>query len=352
MIIKSHKSLKEKISYIAHKEGLSDIGFTNSKLNPDAFKNFKEFIHKGYHGQMYWLNNNINWRENPKLMWEDVETIIVFAENYYQGGNPLAGLKIKDKANISIYARGDDYHNILKKKLKAVASQIIKMADKSEVKVFVDTAPIMEKNFAQKAGIGWQGKHTNVLSKKLGNWIFLGLIFTNIKIETDNPEINHCGNCSRCLEVCPTNAFIAPYKLNAKKCISYLTIEHKGPVDIEFRPHLGNRIFGCDDCLAVCPWNKFSKKSNELKYSNNFFDNLDLNELAKLDDFHFRKLFRKSPIKRIGRNRFVRNVLYAIGNSGDFKFKNTLIKLTRDKDPTIVDAAYWALSEIKKYGKK
>ena len=210
----------------------------------------------------------------------------------------------------------------------------------------------MEKNFAQKAGIGWQGKHTNVLSKKLGNWIFLGLIFTNIKIEIDNPEINHCGSCSRCLEVCPTNAFIAPYKLNAKKCISYLTIEHKGPVDIELRSQLGNRIFGCDDCLAVCPWNKFSKKSNELKYSNNLVDKLDLNELANLDDFQFRKLFRKSPIKRIGRNRFVRNVLYAIGNSGDLKFKNTLIKLTKDNDLTIVDAAYWAIREIKKNGKK
>ena len=352
MVIKSHKSLKEKIFDVAHKEGLSDIGFTNPKLDPEEFNNFKEFIHKGYHGQMYWLNNNIDWRENPKLMWEDVETIIVFAENYYQGENPLAGIKIKDKANISIYARGDDYHNILKKKLKAVASQIIKIIDKSEVKVFVDTAPIMEKNFAQKAGIGWQGKHTNVLSKKLGNWIFLGLIFTNIKIEADNPEINHCGNCSRCLEVCPTNAFIAPYKLNAKKCISYLTIEHKGPVDIEFRSHLGNRIFGCDDCLAVCPWNKFSKKSNELKYSNSITDKLDLNELAMLDDFQFRNLFRKSPIKRIGRNRFVRNVLYAIGNSGDLKFKNTLIKLTRDNDSTIVDAAYWAISQIKKNGKK
>ena len=352
MVIKSHKSLKEKIFDVAHKEGLSDIGFTNPKLDPEEFNNFKEFIHKGYHGQMYWLNNNIDWRENPKLMWEDVETIIVFAENYYQGENPLAGIKIKDKANISIYARGDDYHNILKKKLKAVASQIIKIIDKSEVKVFVDTAPIMEKNFAQKAGIGWQGKHTNVLSKKLGNWIFLGLIFTNIKIEADNPEINHCGNCSRCLEVCPTNAFIAPYKLNAKKCISYLTIEHKGPVDIEFRSHLGNRIFGCDDCLAVCPWNKFSKKSNELKYSNSIMDKLDLNELAMLDDFQFRNLFRKSPIKRIGRNRFVRNVLYAIGNSGDLKFKNTLIKLTRDNDSTIVDAAYWAISQIKKNGKK
>ena len=352
MVIKPHKSLKQKISDVAHKEGLSDIGFTNPKLDPEEFKNFKDFINKGYHGQMYWLNNNIGWRENPKLMWEDVETIIVFAENYYKGGNPLADINIKHKANISIYARGDDYHNVLKKKLKAVASQIIKLVDKSEVKVFVDTAPIMEKNFAQKAGIGWQGKHTNVLSKKLGNWIFLGLIFTNIKIEIDNPEINHCGNCSRCLEVCPTNAFIAPYKLNAKKCISYLTIEHKGPVDIELRSQLGNRIFGCDDCLAVCPWNKFSKKSNELKYSNNLVDKLDLNELANLDDFQFRKLFRKSPIKRIGRNRFVRNVLYAIGNSGDLKFKNTLIKLTKDNDYTIVDAAYWAIREIKKNGKK
>ena len=231
MVKKPHKSLKQKIFDVAYKEGLSDIGFTNPNLDPEEFKNFKDFINKGYHGQMYWLNNNIGWRENPKLMWEDVETIIVFAENYYLGGNPLDDIKIKDKANISIYARGDDYHDVLKKKLKAVATQIIKLVDKSEVKVFVDTAPIMEKYFAQKGGIGWQGKHTNVLSKKLGNWIFLGLIFTNIKIETDNPEINHCGNCSRCLEVCPTNAFIAPYKLNAKKCISCLLYTSPSPRD-------------------------------------------------------------------------------------------------------------------------
>ena len=275
MVVIYNKNLKEKIFDIAQKEGLSDVGFTNPKVDTKDFKNFKEFIKNGFHGQMNWLNNNISWRENPKLMWKDVKTVIVFAESYYKGLDPMAGLKIKDKANISVYARGEDYHNILKKKLKIIAGQIIKIVNDCEVKVFVDTAPIMEKSFAQKAGIGWQGKHTNILSKKLGNWIFLGLIFTNIKFEIDEPEKNHCGNCDRCLKICPTNAFVSPFKLDATKCISYLTIEHKGPIDLKLRPYLGNRIFGCDDCLAVCPWNKFSKKSQELKYSNQIIDNLD-----------------------------------------------------------------------------
>ena len=340
------KKLKEKISDFAYNEGLSDVRFTDPKVDFAEFNRFKEFIQKGYHGQMDWLNNNISWRGNPKLMWRDVKTVIVLAENYYKGGDPLAGLKKKDKANISIYARGDDYHNILKKKLKKVASHLIRIVDNSEVKVFVDTAPIMEKHLAQKAGIGWQGKHTNILSKKLGNWIFLGLIFTNIKFDIDEPEKDHCGNCNRCINICPTNAFVAPYKLDATKCISYLTIEHKGPVDLKLRSYLGNRIFGCDDCLAICPWNKFSKKSQELKYSDRIIDNLDLNELAQLDENQFKKLFRKSPIKRIGRNRFVRNILYAIGNSGDIKFKKTLFLLTNDYDPTVAEAALWALNEI------
>lgn len=352
MVVIYNKNLKEKIFDIAQKEGLSDVGFTNPKVDTKDFKNFKEFIKNGFHGQMNWLNNNISWRENPKLMWKDVKTVIVFAESYYKGLDPMAGLKIKDKANISVYARGEDYHNILKKKLKIIAGQIIKIVNDCEVKVFVDTAPIMEKSFAQKAGIGWQGKHTNILSKKLGNWIFLGLIFTNIKFEIDEPEKNHCGNCDRCLKICPTNAFVSPFKLDATKCISYLTIEHKGPIDLKLRPYLGNRIFGCDDCLAVCPWNKFSKKSQELKYSNQIIDNLDLIELARLDEEKFRKLFKKSPVKRIGRNRFVRNVIYAMGNSGNIKCMKTLVLLTKDDDPTIAEAALWAIKEIKYNVKK
>ena len=342
------KNLKEKISNIAKSEGLSDIRFTNPKVDTVEFKNFKNFLKKGYQGQMDWLSKNIDWRGNPKLMWREVETIIVLAENYYKGENPLAFLEKKDKANISIYARGEDYHKILKKKLKIVAGQLIKLVDNCEVKVFVDTAPIMEKHLAQKSGIGWQGKHTNILSKELGNWIFLGFIFTNIKFEIDRPQKNHCGSCKKCIEICPTKAFIAPYKLDATKCISYLTIEHKGPVDLKLRSLIGNRIFGCDDCLAVCPWNKFSKKSQELKYSNSLFNSLDLNELAQLDEIQFRNLFRKSPIKRIGRNRFVRNILYAIGNSGELKFEKTLTLLIYDYDATVADAAKWAMKELKK----
>ena len=341
--------LKEKISNIALREGFSDIKFTSPKVDSVQFENFKKFIKMGCHGQMDWLTNNMSWRGNPKLMWDKVQTIIVLTENYYKGEDPLTNLKYQDKANISVYARGEDYHIILKKKLKLVASQLLELVKNNcKVKVFVDTAPIMEKYFAQKSGIGWQGKHTNILSKKNGNWIFLGLIFTNLKLEFDKPEKNHCGSCRKCIEICPTKAFIEPYKLDAKKCISYLTIEHKGPVDLKLRSLIGNRVFGCDDCLAVCPWNKFSKKSQELKYTNSLSGSLDLFKLAQLDNNQFRTLFRKSPIKRIGRNRFVRNVLYAIGNSGNLKFEKILSKLIYDCDPTVADAALWAMKEIKK----
>ena len=339
--------LKKQLISEAKKEGFAEIRFTDSKVEPRAFENLKKFLDIGLHGQMGWLQNNLDWRGDPKLMWHDVKSIIVLAENYNLGIDPMKGLRFKNKANISVYARGVDYHKIVKKKLKSVASKLISISKgKTEVKVFVDTAPVMEKHLAQRAGLGWQGKHTNLLSKKLGNWIFLGFIFSNLDFPVDKPHENHCGSCRSCLDVCPTKAFIAPYQLDARRCISYLTIEHKGPVKLELRPLLGNRIFGCDDCLAVCPWNKFSKKASEMKYSDQLKGNLDLGDLVVLDEKAFRSMFSGSAIKRIGRDRFVRNVLYAIGNSGNSIYKDDVKKLMYDGDQAVSDAACWALNKL------
>ena len=342
-------NIKEKLINEAKKDGFADIRFTDPNVESRAFKNLKEFINIGNHGQMVWLKKNLDWRRDPKLMWHDVKSIIVLAENYNPGINPLQGLDFKDKANISVYARGVDYHKVVKKKLKNLASKLISMnKGKAQVKVFVDTAPIMEKHLAQRAGLGWQGKHTNLLSEKLGNWIFLGFIFSNLDFPVDKPQKNCCGTCRRCLDICPTKAFTAPYQLDARRCISYLTIEHKGPVELELRPLLGNRIFGCDDCLAACPWNKFSQKAAEIKYLNHSNDDLALGDLVTLNEREFRARFSGSAIKRIGRERFIRNVLYAIGNSGNSKYKHVVTKLTQDQDYTVSDAAHWALNRLRK----
>ena len=341
--------LKEQLATEARKVGFVDIRFTDAKIERAAFKNFRDFIDAGFNGQMIWLKNNLDWRGNPKLMWHDVQSIIVLAENYNPGFDPLHELKFKDKANISVYARGIDYHKILKKKLKSLASKLVSISKgRAQVKVFVDTAPIMEKHLGERAGIGWQGKHTNLLSAKFGNWIFLGFIFTSLEFPIDEPDENHCGSCRSCLDICPTNAFISPYRLDARRCISYLTIEHKGPVDLDLRALLGNRVYGCDDCLAVCPWNKFSKKASEIRYSNHSRENKDLGEFVGLDDKGFRSEFAGSAVKRIGRDRFIRNVLYAIGNSGNSSYKDAVEKLTQDQDHAVVDAAYWALSKLGK----
>ena len=329
--------------------GFADIRFTDPFVEKEAFENLKSFLNLGYNGQMAWMKNNLDWRGNPKLMWEDVKSIIVLAENYNPGFNPLHCLNLKGEANISVYARGFDYHKILKKKLKKLASSICRAnLEETKVKVFVDTAPIMEKHIAQRAGMGWQGKHTNLVSKRLGNWFFLGFIFSNLDFPPDRPQKDHCGNCKSCIDICPTKAFIAPYKLDARKCISYLTIEHKGPVDLEFRSLLGNRVYGCDDCLAVCPWNKFSKKASEIKYADQSKFDRDLGDLAILNDQEFRKMFAGSPIKRIGRDRFVRNIIYAIGNSEDSRHESILRKLTSDNDYAVSDAARWALGKLGK----
>ena len=296
---------------------------------------------------MEWLADRKEWRGDPRKLWPDAKSIIMVAHPYTPEHDPLDDLKHTERGVISVYARGRDYHDIVKKKLKRLARWLVAEVP-CEVKVFVDTAPVAEKPLAAAAGLGWQGKHTNLVSRALGNWFFLGAIFTSEEIEPDAGEADHCGTCRRCLDVCPTNAFPAPYRLDARRCISYLTIEHKGPVPVELRPGLGNRIYGCDDCLAVCPWNKFASRARDQRYAAR--DDLDapaLSDLAKLDDAAFRAKFSGSPVKRTGRNRFVRNVAYAIGNSGRADLLPVAQGLLNDGDDVVADAARWAVEQLR-----
>jgi epoxyqueuosine reductase len=269
----------------------------------------------------------------------------MLAEAYTPDGDPMAGLSARDRGVISVYAQGKDYHDLVKRRLKRLGRWLIDQAG-GEIKVFVDTAPVMEKPLAQAAGLGWQGKHTNLLGRDLGSWVFLGAIFTTLEFPPDAPEVSHCGNCTACLDICPTEAFPAPYQLDARRCISYLTIEHKGPVDTELRGRIGNRIYGCDDCLAICPWNKFAVAAREIGYQPKH-GLPELAELAMLDDAGFRERFAGSPIKRIGRDRFVRNVLYAIGNSALPRLALGAAELAEDADPGVADAARWAVKRLK-----
>ena len=304
------------------------------------------FLERGYHGQMGWLADRAHWRGAPQVLWPEARTVIVLGESYTPEGDVLAGLKARDRGNVSVYARGRDYHDTVKKRLKRLARWLIAEGG-GEVKVFVDTAPVPEKPLAQAAGLGWQGKHTNLVSRQLGNWFFIGSVFTTLELEPDAAEVDHCGSCRACLDVCPTQAFPAPYQLDARRCISYLTIEHKGPVDEELRAGIGNRIYGCDDCLAVCPWNKFAVEAREVRYAAR--EDLiapKLADLAVLGDAGFRARFSGSPIKRIGRDRFVRNVLYAIGNSGDPGLREVAQGLCEDADAAVADAARWAIKRL------
>ena len=295
---------------------------------------------------MTWLSDRIEWRENPKTLWPEAKSVILLAQSYAPVHNPMDVLKYPSKAAISVYAQNKDYHVVIKKKLKSLARWLIEEAG-GEVKVFVDTAPVPEKPLGQMAGLGWQGKHTNLVSRDLGNWFFIGSIFTTVEIEPDDPEVDHCGSCQSCIDICPTDAFPKPYQIDARRCISYLTIEHRGPVEIDLRSKIGNRIYGCDDCLAVCPWNKFAKAGNETRlYAREELKMPDLKELVSLDDRDFRDKFSGSPIKRIGRDRFVRNVLYAIGNSREQRFEKVVTPLTKDPDFAIRDAATWALTQL------
>jgi epoxyqueuosine reductase len=295
---------------------------------------------------MDWMETRKDERADPITLWPEARSVIVLGMNYGPDRDPRAVLAEKDKAAISVYAQGDDYHDVVKKKLKAVAGRIFEKS-RAPVKVFVDTAPVMEKPLAQKAGLGWQGKHTNLVSREFGSWLFLGSIFTAVAFAPDDPQSDHCGRCRACLDICPTAAFPAPYRLDARRCISYLTIENKGPIPREFRAAMGNRIYGCDDCLAACPWNKFAQEGRDMKLSpREELRAPDLAMLAQLDDASFRALFRKSPVKRIGRDRFLRNVLIAIGNSGLAGLAVHARNSLEDPSPLVRGAAVWALERL------
>jgi epoxyqueuosine reductase len=304
-----------------------------------------QFVEAGRHGDMGWMETTLARRSHPTAMWPDARSAILLGMSYGPDTDPLEALTHPDRAAISVYAQGDDYHEVIKKRLKALARWLV-AEQACEVKVFVDTAPLMEKPLAMRAGLGWQGKHTNLVSREHGSWLFLGSILTTLDLPPDAPEVDHCGSCSACLDICPTKAFPAPYQLDARRCISYLTIEHAGPVPEEFRAAMGNRIYGCDDCLAVCPWNKFAATAQESAFhARDELRSPALADLVGLDDAAFRALFRKSPVKRIGRDRFVRNVLYAIGNSGDAGLIERARGLLDDPSDVVRDAAAWALAQ-------
>ena len=326
--------------------GFDCLGVADPGSITEAAAHLREFLEAGAHGEMDWLAANPQRRGDPRVLWPQVRSILMLGVNYGPDENPLDILRQRCRGAISVYARGDDYHGVIKQRLKALARWLVASSG-GEVKVFVDTAAVMEKPLAQAAGLGWQGKHTNLVSREFGSWLFLGAIFTTLELPRDAAEADHCGSCRACLDICPTAAFPAPYRLDARRCISYLTIENKGPIPHEFRAAIGNRIYGCDDCLAVCPWNKFAKAGHEAKLAAR--ENLrapDLAGLARLDDAAFRALFAKSPVKRIGRDRFIRNVLIAIGNSENRALAVEAECLLDDGSALVRGAAVWALSRL------
>jgi epoxyqueuosine reductase len=342
----SPASLKDALAHEARALGFDCIGVTKPDAIAEASRHFREFLDSSAHGEMDWLAANPERRADPRVLWPGVRSIIMLGVNYGPDEDPLEILKARACGAISVYAQGDDYHDLIKKRLKTLARWLV-AATGDDVKVFVDTAAVMEKPLAQAAGLGWQGKHTNLVSREFGSWLFLGAIFTASDLPRDEADSDHCGSCRACQDICPTAAFPAPYKLDARRCISYLTIESKGPIPREFRKAIGNRIYGCDDCLAVCPWNKFAQSGREAKLAARAELRAPLlADLVRLDDPAFRALFAKSPVKRIGRDRFVRNVLIAIGNSGDASLADEAERLLNDESPLVRGAAVWALSQL------
>ncbi len=340
------EALKERLVTRAREEGFVACRVCRPWDVPQVAERLAAYVEAGYHGQMGWLAERMHWRGDPGALWPEARSVVMLAESYAPEHDPMVVLKRPDRGAISVYAQNRDYHDPVKKRLKRLARWLIAEAG-GELKVFVDTAPVPEKPLGQAAGLGWQGKHTNLVSREWGNWAFLGSIFTTLNLPVDAPERDHCGTCRKCLDVCPTRAFVAPYQLDARRCISYLTIEHKGEVPKDLRSALGNRIYGCDDCLAVCPWNKFAVAASDLRYrAREDLKAPDLATLAGLDDAAFRALFSGSPVKRIGRDRFVRNVLYAIGNSGLARLRPVAQRLTEDDDPAVRDAARWAAGRL------
>jgi len=337
--------LKTALADQARALGFAAMGVCAPDAIPLAAGRLAAFLADGHHASMGWLADRAAWRGDPAALWPAARSVVMLADAYTPRHDPLAVLGQPDRGAISVYAQGRDYHDLVKPRLKRLARWLVAAAPGAGVKVFVDTAPVMEKPLAQAAGLGWQGKHTNLLGRDLGNWVFLGAIFTTVALKPDVPERDHCGTCTACLDICPTGAFPAPYRLDARRCISYLTIEHHGPIDPDLRPLLGNRIYGCDDCLAVCPWNKFAAAASELRYLGAGPAPM-LAELATLDDAAFRARFAGSAVKRIGRGRFVRNVCYAIGNSGDPALIPAAQALLADADPVVADAAAWAVQRL------
>jgi epoxyqueuosine reductase len=326
--------------------GFDAMAVASPALAPRAQQGLMEFLAQGFHGDMEWLAARPERRGDPRILWPDVRSIVMLGVNYGPGEDPIAITRERRLAAISVYARGDDYHDVIKKQLKALARWLIAQAD-GDAKVFVDTAAVMEKPLAAAAGLGWQGKHTNLVSREFGSWLFLGALFTTLELPPDPAEPDRCGTCRACLDICPTAAFPAPYRLDARRCISYLTIEHKGPIPRDLRPLMGNRIYGCDDCLAVCPWNKFARQGRETKLAARAeLGAPPLAELAQLDDAAFRRLFARTAVKRTGRDRFVRNVLIAIGNSGDAALAACAERLLDDPAPVVRGAAVWALGRL------
>ena len=343
---KADADIRGAIRARAREEGFDAIGFAAAQRPAGAAEGLAQFLAREHEGDMAWMRTTSERRADPQALWPDAKSVITLGVNYAPAGDPLTALQRRERGVVSVYAQGADYHDVVKRRLKRLASWIVATYG-GDLKVFVDTAPVMEKPIAAASGLGWQGKHTNLVSREFGSWLFLGSIFTTLDIEPDAPMGDSCGTCSRCLDICPTRAFPAPYQLDARRCISYLTIEHRGHIAREFREAIGNRIYGCDDCLAVCPWNKFAQTSREIA----FHPRIELTapllrELVLLDDPAFREVFRGSPIKRIGRDRFIRNVLIAIGNSGDPSLAPAAEARLSDESPLVRAMAIWALSKL------
>jgi epoxyqueuosine reductase len=335
---------KSAIRNAALELGFDAVGFAKPDLADSARRDLASFLAQGYHGDMGWLAARQAQRGDPTALWPEVKTVLVLGLNYAPEGDPLEGLERRGDGNVSVYARGRDYHEVLKSRLKRLARRLTEIAP-GELKLFVDTAPVMEKPLAMRGGIGWQGKHTNLVSRDFGSWLFLGEIYLSLELAPDAAETDHCGACHACLDACPTRAFPAPYRIDARRCISYLTIEHKGHIPAELRPAIGNRLYGCDDCLAVCPWNKFAKTARETRFAARDLP-ADLATLAALDDAGFRQRFAGTPLKRTGRDRFIRNVLIAIGNSGEARLAAAARERLADASPLVRAMAVWALARL------
>jgi len=341
-------SLEQRLAEVARSHGFVAFGIADADAAPKTAARLGEWLADGCHGDMIWMESRAAQRGSPKGLWPEVRSVIALGMSYAPAHDPLALADHPGRGRISVYAQGADYHDVVKKALKAVARWLVAEVQGAEVKVFVDTAPVMEKPLSEAAGLGWQGKHSNLVSREHGSWLFLGAIYTTLDLSPGQPARDRCGSCTACQDACPTQAFPAPYRVDARRCISYLTIEHDGPIPVEFRRSIGNRIYGCDDCLAVCPWNKFADTAARHRafLPRGELVAPSLGDLLALDDAEFRTVFSGSPIKRIGRNRMVRNAAVAAGNSRDQRFRPILERLAGDESPMVADAARWALAEL------